>query len=100
MASDSTAPVLGFIIRIFLSLQVVRSCEPSQLKQALYTMSGWQSICTRASPVPEDEDYIDSIDNNFSCKSRLFVFLCDCLSDRPRSKLINFYPNFTILGQQ
>lgn len=53
-ASDSTSPDLGLMIRIFLSLQVVNNCDPSQLKQALYTMSGWQSIFTRASPVPEN----------------------------------------------
>lgn len=51
-ASDSISPFLGLIIRICLSLHVVKSFDPSQLKHALYTMSGWQSISTSASPVP------------------------------------------------
>lgn len=51
-ASASISPVLGSIMRIFLSLQVVTSFEPSQLKQALKTMSGWQSMWIKTSPVP------------------------------------------------
>lgn len=39
-------------MRIFLSLHVVTSCEPSQFQQAEYTRSGWQSISTKGSPVP------------------------------------------------
>lgn len=51
-ASDSISPVRGSIILIFLSLHVVTNFDPSQLKQALRTMSGWQSILTSISPVP------------------------------------------------
>lgn len=51
-ASLSISPVRGLIMRIFLSLHVVTNLEPDQSQQALYTMSGWQSMCNNISPVP------------------------------------------------
>lgn len=52
LLTSSTSPVRGLIILIFLSLHVVTNLLPSQFQQALYMISGWQSICMSNSPVP------------------------------------------------